>query len=249
MDVNASLHYRSTIVPVSSLDGQEIADMARLYLDHYDGGSEALFRRDLLEKSEVHLVFAVQENGEELIGFSSFLHYRADWQGRTIRVVYSGDTIIHPQHWRQQNLAFESIAYLGKLQRQRPDMPLYWFLLVKGHRTYKYMPVFCKRFFPNRAEPENADLKALADHLAGARFGTDYDPRAGIVRFPVSHGHLKPTLAEISERERNKPDTRFFLERNPGYRLGHELVCLCELKEENLRSLAARIFRGKAGTS
>ena len=245
--MNASPHYRSVIVPVSSLDEQEIAEMARLYLDHYDGSSEAVFRRDLLEKTVAHRVFAVREDGETLAGFSSFLHYRADWRGQTIQVAYSGDTIVHPQHWRQQNLAFGGIAYLGSLQRQAPEVPLYWFLLVKGHRTYKYMPVFCKRFFPDWAEPENAapDLKALADHLAGERFGADYDPRSGVVRFPVSRGHLKPALAEVGGRELSKPDTRFFLERNPGYRLGHELVCLCELKAENLRPLAARIFQGK----
>src|SRR3546814_17883638 len=58
---------------------------------------------------------------------------------------------------------------------------------------------------------------------------------------------------EIPEKDRRRPDVLFFLQRNPGYDQGDELVCLTELSLENQNPLAARIFaagyaRGLAAT-
>src|SRR3546814_15004539 len=47
---------------------------------------------------------------------------------------------------------------------------------------------------------------------------------------------------EIPEKDRRRPDVLFFLQRNPGYDQGDELVCLTELSLENQNPLAARIF-------
>lgn len=224
-------------MPVGKLPEQIIQQMAALYLAHFDGSSEALFRADLAEKDEAILLFA----GAELAGFTTLKTYTAPWQGRTIRLVYSGDTIVAPAHWGQQALAFAWISRIGQVKRQMPELPLYWFLLVKGHRTYKYLSVFGKSFHPHWAQPRT-DLQALANHLARARFGPDFDADSGLVRFAASRGHLKQEIADATPEELSKPATRFFLERNPDYRLGHELVCLCELEPDNMKPLTARIF-------
>jgi hypothetical protein len=231
------MNYHSSLLPVAALDESLVREMTRLYLAHYDGSNEVRFRRDLAEKSEVLLLWM----GEELAGFTSFLYYRVAWRGAPVNIVYSGDTIVARRHWKQQALTFAGLAHLGAVKRREPDIPLYWFLLVKGHRTYKYLSVLGQSFFPHWAQ-SHPELKVLAGYLASERFGADYDPSSGLVRFPVSHGHLNAPLAEIGERERNKPSTRFFLEKNPDYRLGHELVCVCELTRENLQPLAARLF-------
>lgn len=38
------------------------------------------------------------------------------------------------------------------------------------------------------------------------------------------------------------PAVRFFFDRNPGFEAGDELVCLTEITEDNLKSLARREF-------
>jgi hypothetical protein len=80
--------------------------------------------------------------------------------------------------------------------------------------------------------------------LAEERFGDAFDAQSGLIRYPESHGHLTEDCAEANEREAAREDVSFFLRRNPGYRSGHELVCLCELARENLRPLARRLFDG-----
>jgi hypothetical protein len=96
--------------------------------------------------------------------------------------------------------------------------------------------------FDRSTEPVN---QALLDHLAVERFGHAYDAASGVLKFPVPQGRLAPTLAEVPDAHRRLPDVAYFLERNPEYACGNELVCLCELTPENLRPMARRIFTGE----
>src|SRR5436853_349200 len=81
-------------------------------------------------------------------------------------------------------------------------------------------------FHPHWGEPRG-DLKALADALALELYPDDYNPATGVVEFSRSRGHLKAEIASLSRDELQREEVRFFVERNPGYQRGHELVCLC----------------------
>lgn len=230
--------YESAVVRIEDLSDDTIQSMAALYLENFDGSSEAIFRSDLADKDEAILLFC----DERLVGFTTLKVFEVAWRNRPARVVYSGDTIVSPLHWGQQELAFAWISRIGQIKQNAPALPLFWFLLVKGHRTFKYLSVFGKSFFPHWSVPRE-DLKSLADQLASAKFSSDYDPGTGVVKFPTSRGHLKAAIAHASPEEMTKAATQFFFLKNPGYRSGHELVCICELELFNMKPLAARIFR------
>ncbi len=212
--------------------------MAELYLAHYDGSDLQRFQRDLAMKTEALLVYA----DKELIGFTTLEIYESRFAGQSANIVYSGDTIVHPAHWGQQTLAFTWITRIAQHKRALPARPMYWFLVVKGHRTFKFLPAFAHFFYPHWRY-EQCDLKPLLDHLAQEKFGSDYNAKRGVVEFTTSHGHLKESLAEPSAEECTKPAVTHFLNRNPGYRAGHELCCLCEIAEANMRPLTLRLFR------
>ena len=231
------MSYRANILRVTELDAGLRDNLARLYLNYYDGSSKRQFFEDLIEKDEVILVW----HKEKLVGFSTFLQYRRHWANREVRIIFSGDTIVDAAHWGQQVLAFAWIARMGDIWREEPNIPMYWFLIVKGHRTYRYLPTFGKSFHPHWSAPRQ-DLASLADALAQERFADEYNPVTGTVEFVNSHGHLKPDYAEATPEELSKEAVRFFLTRNPGYRRGHELVCLCEISPENMKPLTRRIF-------
>lgn len=230
--------YKAIIKQIAELSDQERQAMIRLYLAHYDGSGSTRFTADLENKSEVLLLCF----DDILIGFTTLQIYERTWSEQPIRIVYSGDTVVDREHWGQQALAVRWITRMGELKGEKPDLPLYWFLIVKGHRTFKYLPVFCRSFYPHWSI-DRSDLKPLADALAQEKFGTEYNPAAGVVEFAVSKGHLKEEIALPSEREKTKQAVLFFLEKNPNYTKGHELVCLCELEEDNMRPLPRRIFR------
>jgi len=230
--------YSTAFAPVSALSETLRREMARLYLANYDGSSEALFLEDLAKKDEALLVYA----GEQLAGFTTLLVFEREWRAERIRVVYSGDTVVDRAHWGQQALAFDWIGRMGALKRERPELPFYWLLLVKGHRTFRYLPLFGKSFHPHWSV-DRSDLKPLADALATEMFPDDYNPATGVVEFRQSRGHLKTDIASPSPADLDKEDVSFFLERNPGFQRGHELVCVCEVETHNMKPLTLRLFQ------
>jgi len=214
--------------------------MYTLFERYYLATSPARFERDLDGKDTVFLLY--DEHGR-LRGFSTLAVWPMEVGGTSIRVVFSGDTIIERAHWGSHAFAFSWIRQIGRIAAAAPLTPLYWLLTVKGHRTYRYLPAFGLDFVPDWRKPDDARLGALRDAIASRRFGADYDRDTGIVRFPRSQGHLAPHWAAVTSRESVRADVRFFLERNPGHVTGDELVCLCELSPANMRPLTGRLFR------
>ncbi len=229
--------YTTSFAAASALTEALKREMAGLYLANYDGTDEELFLSDLAKKDEVLLV----HEADRLVGFTTMRFFEREWQSRTIRIVYSGDTIVDRAHWGQQALAFDWITRMGELKRERPDLLIYWLLLVKGHRTFRYLPLFGKSFYPHW-NVDRSDLKPLADVLAKEMFPHDYNPATGVVEFRRSRGHLKSEIASPRPADLDRDDVRFFLSRNPGFRRGHELVCLCELEPHNMKSLTLKLF-------
>jgi hypothetical protein len=229
--------HSTAFVPVQELSETLRREMASLYLSIYDGTDEALFLHDLAKKDEALLVY----DGGQLVGFTTMMMFEREWGGERIRVVYSGDTVIDRAHWGQQALAFDWISRMGALERERPEQRLYWLLLVKGHRTFRYLPLFAKSFHPHWSAGRD-DLQPLADALAREMFPDDYNPATGVVEFRRSRGHLKPEIAAPSPGDLHREEVRFFLQRNPGFQRGHELVCLCEMQTHNMKPLTLRLF-------
>lgn len=230
--------YATRIIKIPELEAAERNRICELYLKYYDGSDQQQVLDDLSDKREVLLLY----HRTTLVGFTTLQVYVHQWTGRPIRVVYSGDTIVEKSHWGQQALAFRWISHMAEIKAEDPDKPLYWFVIIKGHRTFKYLPTFGKSFHPHWSI-DRSDLKPLADYLARDKFGDAYNEETGVVEFSQSLGHLKQEIAYPSEEEMSKESVQFFLKKNPNYLRGHELVCLCELEEQNMKPLTKRIFR------
>ena len=212
--------------------------MFALFAQNYRDIDRLNFERDLDAKDRVLLL----HDEEKLVGFTTIEVEKLALQGRALTVIFSGDTIVDPAYWGEQDLARAWLGLVGRLSRQSGDGDLYWLLIVKGHRTYRYLPAFALDYVPAPAGSDDPDLLALRDALARHRFAEDYDAGSGIIHFDEARGSLIPQLAEPSQRELALPEVRFFLEANPGFRAGDELACLCSLSPENMRPRARRWF-------
>lgn len=235
----AAKQLSATIDHVTSLEDRAIGAMFDLYDRYYDSTSRPLFEADLRNKD---YVVTLREGSGALAGFSTLAVLESEIGGQSLRAIYSGDTIIDHAHWGTQALAFTWIRFAGTIKAWAPELPLYWFLIVKGHRTYRYLSAFSVDFYPRWDAPTPASTRGIMDVLARQRFGADYDAARGVVSFPHSRGHLKPRWAAIEATEAARDDVSFFLRSNPGYAHGDELVCLTELAPGNLRPLARRVF-------
>jgi hypothetical protein len=229
----------ATIERVSSLGSDAIDGMFGLYTKYYDATSGAAFASDLGEKD---FLVVLRDRDDEIAGFSTIAMVDTATDLGRIRAIYSGDTIIDRAHWGTQALAFTWLRFAGQVKAQEPECPLYWFLIVKGHRTYRYLSAFSIEFYPNWRTATPNWANTLMTGLARLRFAGAYDASCGVVSFPQSRGHLKPQWANVEPADCARPDVSFFLRRNPGYARGDELVCLTELTSANLRPIARRVF-------
>jgi hypothetical protein len=236
--VNIEQVYRCTIVGVQVLDKDTRSEMISLYLAVYEATNATVFEQDLSSKDEVLLLYF----NSQLVGFTTLKIYPCLWRGSSIQVLYSGDTVVDREHWGQHALSFAWVRHLGQIKRRNPDKRLVWFLLVKGHRTYRYLHVFAQYFYPEKVGVSD-DIAALATHLAQEKFPNAYNAKTGVVEITPSRGQLRHELAEPRPDELGRPGVDFFLQKNPGFRQGHELVCACEVDESNMKPLTRRLFR------
>lgn len=211
--------------------------MYALLDSHYQAVSRGRFEDDLAEKD---IVILIRDRGGVIQGFSTVKRGRLAIP--TVRYLYSGDTIIDRRHWGSQTLARAWLRLAGSEKARELATPLYWLLISKGPRTYRYLSAFARRYWPHPEAPMPRDMQCLRDRMAADRFGSHYDPASGIVCWPDSRGHLRPELAEIAPADWLRPDIACFLQANPGYARGDELVCLSEIARDNLKPFAQRIF-------
>jgi len=234
----------ASIIEIPDITATDRRAMFQLYQRYYGGTSEEVFFSDLADKDYALLL----RDDEDQVGGFSTLALLDDDTPHAMRALFSGDTIVDRAFWGQQQLAFNWIRFAGQLKAQHPEVPLYWFLIVKGHRTYRYLSTFSIDYYPHHANPTPPATNDLMTRLARARFGGHFDAGSGLVKFPSARGHLQPEWARVPPQDAHKPEVRYFLERNPNYVSGDELVCLTELTLSNLRPLAKRIFlQGMAG--
>jgi hypothetical protein len=213
--------------------------MLVLLAAHFRGVTRERFTADLAEKNWILLL----EEGGRLQGFSTLRIYEAAGpDGEPLTVVYSGDTIVERGAWSTAALPKSWIAAVRALRERHPRGRLVWLLLTSGFRTYRFLPVFWREFWPRYDEPTPPAIQTLLNHLACERFGTLYDPSTGVVRFPEPQ-ILHEGLDEVPAGRLADPHVAFFLQRNPGWVQADELVCLAELTEANLTPAGRRMWR------
>lgn len=213
-----------------------------LFARHYRDVTRPVFDADLAGKDIVILL----RHDDGIAGFTTAAFSAFAHAGREYAVVFSGDTIVDPAFWGEQELARAWLKQIGQFAVRAGGRPLYWFLIVKGHRTYRYLPTFARTYVPAPGQAHDPELVGLRNAIAADRFGSAFDPVTGIIRFAEPRGRLDPAIAEPLPRELHNPHVRFFLAANPGFRSGDELACLCALDPANMRPRALRWFANAA---
>lgn len=230
------------LVPVTELCDEK-TEMFALFSRHFDGVTREQFEADLNQKKWVLLL---KEN-KIIKGFSTLQFYEAKLDSEPVRIVYSGDTITDPSMWSSSALAQAWSAAIKAIHQSKREK-LYWLLISSGYRTYRLMSVFWQQFYPHYDRQTPPLIAQFMDRLCRSQFQDYYSPEEGIVRFPQPQvlGHH---LRDIPPEKLKDPHVAFFLQKNPGYIRGDELVCLAEVSESNLTRAGLRLWHSKVPLS
>src|SRR5262249_17720922 len=131
-------------------------------------------------------------------GFSTQMLLDVDVAGRPTKALFSGDTIIDREHWGDNALAHVWGHLALSLIDTYGDGEVYWFLISKGYKTYRFLPIFFHEFYPRHDAPTPDWAREVIDALGRARYPAAYDPAAGLVRAVPGKDRLRDGVAGIT---------------------------------------------------
>jgi hypothetical protein len=228
---------------------REVADVSPCRRDEmyalmrlcYCGVRRESFDADLAEKQWV-IEMADVATGD-LVGFSTQMLLPLEVAGKNVVTLFSGDTVVAPAARNSPALALAWGQLAFRLLSLYPRQSLYWFLITKGYRTYRFLPVYFCDFYPRYDVVTPVWETTLMDALGQHKFGAAYDRVAQIVRATPASYRLRNGGDELTPERLADPHVRFFAARNPGHAVGDELCCLAPLREDNFSPAARRLIR------
>lgn len=238
--VGHSMKLAAELVPVSRLADHHRHEMLALMDRYYVGMDRDTFDADLSEKQWV--IRIVDSATNALRGFSTLMLVDLDVSGRPLRVLFSGDTIVDHRYWARNPLAQTWGRFVLSLIDEDPTAELYWFLIAKGYKTYRFLPVFFHDFYPRFDRPTSSSAVELINSLGRSKFPGMFDAQAGIIRASQNGCRLRHGVADVTRHRLCDPHVRFFVHRNSGHTRGDELCCIAPLTRENFTPAAYRVI-------
>ncbi len=239
-----------TVLARAALARAERDEMYELLEKYFSGTSRARFEADLDEKESVILLRDAQSG--RIQGFSTSMRISACIDGRQVVAFFSGDTIVAREYWGESLLSRlwsqTAFAEADHIVAACPATRVYWFLICSGYRTWRFLPVFFREFYPNPEKPMPPHLQSILDTLGEQKFGEQYIAGSGIVRFR-SATPLRRGVADVTDRQLRDPHVAFFSRVNPGHAAGDELACLTEISRANLTRAGERMVEARVRTS
>jgi len=235
-----------SVVERTTLTHNERDEMYRLLEAYFERTCRTQFEADLNEKESV-ILLRDAESGH-IRGFSTSMRIAACIDGQEVVAFFSGDTIIAREYWGDTLLSrlwsqtvFEEA---DRIVATSPATRVYWFLICSGYRTWRFLPVFFREFYPNPDAPTPSHIQRILDTLGEQKFGDQFLRGSGIVRLRPATP-LRAGVAEVTEQRLRDSQVAFFAKMNPGHIHGDELACLTEISRSNLTRAGERMVGGR----
>jgi hypothetical protein len=215
----------SKTIPIKELTTNDIDEMFKVFFKYYEKISQDVFKSDLNKKDDVILL--LDKSSKEIKGFSTLVEFSFDLEGKKIKGVFSGDTIIEKDFWGGSTLQTAFTKYMLIKKLKNPFSPLYWFLISKGYKTYLLLTNNFKEHYPRFDKKTPPHIKKIMDGFALNLYPDNYNAQTGLIEFLSIHDHLKQNVAPITEdMTQSNPQIRYFSEVNKNWQKGDELVCI-----------------------
>jgi hypothetical protein len=222
---------------IRALRPEDIEMMYELMDTFYDNMTRENFLNDL-NKKDYSIV--LRDDDGIIRGFSTQKIMHVPLGGELIHGVFSGDTIIHKDYWGSAELFKIFARSFFKYEEQYGDF--YWFLICKGYKTYRILPTFYKSFYPNYKEETPGRIKDIIDAFGRFYSPEEYDEGTGVLCYRGVKDKLKENVADVSPERLKDKNIAFFVERNPDYIKGNDLVCVTKLSMSNLSARVQKLL-------
>ncbi len=233
-----------SLIPVQKLTQEDRERMFVLLDEHFSDVRYDAFIHDLNEKDWVIVLRDCIDN--VIQGFSTQKILEVSLNGKVCRALFSGDTIVSRAYWQQTELMRIWGLFVLRLIDEYHNDELYWFLISMGYRTYRFLPVFFKEFYPCYKAEMPPEMKARIDTFARLKYPFEYNPLSGVIRLASPCMKLKKGISDVTEQLLSNPHINFFVGSNPFHYAGDELACIARLSRDNFNRAAYKMIGSEA---
>lgn len=206
---------------------QDLEEMHAIFKKYYKNTEFKTFKNDLDKKNGAFILR--KKTTGEIVGFSTLLEMKMIINGKKVRGVFSGDTIVEEEYWGNNPLNGAFVKFYLKKLISNPFKPIYWFLISKGYKTYLLLTNNFINYYPCYNK-EDKHLEDIVRGYCGYLFPEYFNEKKKILDFGKGSQFLKGGVAEITAEMCEKyPKIAFFNERNPTWDRGTELPCVGEM--------------------
>lgn len=221
---------KGSIVERQALSSRDIEMMYKLMDTFYDNMTKEKFLKDLNKKD---YCIVLRDERDKIWGFSTQQIMHIPLGEKLIHGVFSGDTIIHKDYWGSMELFIAFAKFFFNFEEEYEDF--YWFLICKGYKTYRMLPTFFSTFYPSYKVETPKEIKDIINAFGRFYSIEEYNEKTGVICYRGIKDRLKEHVADISEERLKDKNIAFFIEKNPGYIKGNDIVCLTKLSKSNLK--------------
>ena len=230
---------KGIVKKISEVQQQDIDAMFTLMDEFYENMDRAVFERDFFAKD---YCIILRDDEERLVGFTTQKVMSVNVDGKEIHGMFSGDTIIHKDHWGDTELFRVWAQFWFPFAEKYGEF--YWFLICKGYKTYRILPLFWREFYPNYRTKTPEYEKKIIDAYASLLYPDEYDPSTGVIEYRHVKDKLRAGVADIDEHRMKNKDIAFFNEADPHHADGNDLACLARIDRLLLRKHAPELLFG-----
>ena len=216
---------------IIAINHEDILRMYTLMQDNYDYVLLENFKKDLLQKDYVGVLTDINNI---IQGFTTYAINPKNYSSNEFNIMFSGDTVISENYTGSQALTKGWVDTVAFFIKKYPNKKLLWFLMSKGYKTYLYLPFFFQKYYP-ALEKDRNDLRLIdiINNVSEILYPNNWNKLTGIIKFNKKIGQIKERHISKSVDKNNK-HVDFFIQKNPGYTEGDELVCMAEVNINNL---------------
>lgn len=225
------------VKPICEFGKTEISDMYSLMSEFYDNTDESVFHRDFFDKDYCLVLYNEED---KVVGFTTQKVMELDIDGRKIHGIFSGDTIIHKDYWGDIELFRVWARFWFEFAEKYEEF--YWFLICKGYKTYRMLPLFWTEFYPNYRCETPAYEQKIIDAYATKIYPDEYNSDSGVIEYRGIKDKLKTGVADVGAHEMKNKDIAFFCKANPDYVKGNDIACLAKIDKTVLKKRVVELL-------
>ena len=128
---------KSNVLEISKITDSDKQKMFNLMTQVYNGEDWNKFLSDMSQKNYALILYDENSN---IAGFTTIQVFEFEEK----IIIYSGDTVIEENSRGDIELMRAWWRFSYKIQEKHPTQKVFWLLISKGWRTYKFFPMFLK---------------------------------------------------------------------------------------------------------